>query len=74
MDDRTRDTIAWGLTILVTLPVSVAGAFYVASMSWLAYGVLGVVVAGVAGALTLAAPYATYGLYQCRQGNEEFYA
>lgn len=74
MDARTRDTIAWVLTFMITLPVSVAGVFYFTSLSWLAYGALGIVFGGVAGALGLAAPYAAYGAHQCWQGNEEFFA
>ena len=73
MDKRTQDTIAWGLTFLVTLPVSALGVLYLASMSWLAYGALGIVVAGIAGALGIAAPYAAYGAHQCWRGNTEFY-
>jgi len=72
VDNQTQSAIGWVLTFIVTLPVSAAGALYLLSMSWLAYGILGSILGGVAGALAIAAPYSAYGFYQCRQGNEGF--
>lgn len=72
MNKQTQDAIGWGFAAAIAIPISALAALYALSFSWLSFGILGLLFAGVALALTIAGPYATYAAYQCSKGNEDY--
>lgn len=72
MDKRTQDTIGWAIATVIAVPVSALALLYAVSFSWVSFGLLGLLLAGVALALAGATPYTAYATYQCWRGNKEY--
>jgi len=70
MNKNTQDAIAYGFLAVVLFPVSGLAAFYALSFSWLAWGLFGFVLAGIALAIAMASPWCVYGAYRRKHGKE----
>lgn len=70
MNKDTQDAVAWVIVACLTIPLSFVAGVYVLSMSWLGWGLLGTIPAGIALAIVFSGPYSVYAAVQRWNGKE----